>query len=116
VAHTTLQPTLPQRQETCPHCGSTNLHKFEYGIGPHHSRLGCSDCKRHIRFLPAPWTMKRAKAFVLPFGKYRGRSLGYLAGSVQGRDYLRWMAENIEGNAAKAAAVVLGLAPEERDR
>jgi hypothetical protein len=58
--------------------------------------------------------MKRAAAFVMPFGRYRNRSVGYLAGSEAGRDYLRWLAENVEGNAAKAAAVVLGLVPEER--
>jgi uncharacterized protein (DUF3820 family) len=45
----------------------------------------------------------------MPFGKHRGRTLADLAGTEAGRDYLEWLAENVEGNAATAAAVVLGI-------
>jgi hypothetical protein len=83
-----------RRRETCPYCGGRNLHEVECTGGPHHARLGCSDCHRHIRFLPAPWT------------QHRGRTVGDLARRPAGPDYLAWAAANLEGNAATAARIV----------
>jgi hypothetical protein len=107
------KPTPAREVPTCPHCGAANLEVQTCTAGPHHARLGCSDCCRHIRFLPAPWTIERARAFVLPYGKHRGRSVGELAEGAAGRGYLQWLAANTDGNAATAAGVVLGLIPEE---
>jgi hypothetical protein len=111
------QNTARQRvdaPEVCPYCRGSRLFEVRCLAGPHHARVGCSDCKRHVRFLPAPWTMERARAFVLPFGKFAGHSVGAMALTEQGRSYLHWAAENIEGNAGTAAAVALGLmTPEE---
>jgi hypothetical protein len=95
--------------ERCPHCQSTEL--FEVAsVAPHHARLGCSACKRHIRFLPAPWTRERAESFTMPFGKHRGQRLGNLAKTAVGRSYLAWLSENVDGNAQTAAALLLEAA------
>ena len=50
-----------------------------------------------------------ACSFVLPFGKFKGRTVGDLADDKQGRSYLEWAAGNIEGNAGIAAGIALGL-------
>lgn len=103
--------------DVCPHCGSSNLFEVSCTVGPHHARLGCSDCKRHIKFLAAPWTLDRAKSFTVPFGMHKGRSVGDLARSEDGRGYLRWAARKWDGNAGIAVKIVLGLLePEEATR
>jgi hypothetical protein len=112
----TLSRPADGRQGACAHCGGSNVIEVECTTGPHHARLVCGDCRRHIRFLPAPWTIERARRFVLPYGKHRGRSIGELAEGVAGRGYLQWLAANAGGNAATAAGVVLGLIPEGRER
>ena len=56
---------------------------------------------------PAPWSFARAEAFAMPFGKHRGKTLGELSKSGQGRGYLPWLAESNYGNAQKAAEIVL---------
>jgi uncharacterized protein (DUF3820 family) len=53
--------------------------------------------------------MERARAFAMPFGKHRGRTIADVAGTAAGRGYLAWVAENVEGNAATAAGIVLGI-------
>jgi uncharacterized protein (DUF3820 family) len=98
-------------QETCPYCQGTRLFSVRCLVGPHYSRLGCSDCGRHIKYEAAPWTMERARAFVMPFGKFKGRTVGALADDKQARSYLAWAADNLDGNAGTAAAVALGLKP-----
>jgi hypothetical protein len=70
-------------------------------------KVVCADCGRFVRFVPLPWTLERARRFILPYGKYRGRSVGDLTASVIGRDYLRWLAANTDGNVAKAAGIAL---------
>jgi hypothetical protein len=55
--------------------------------------------------------MERARRFVLPFGQYRGKTVGELAESTGGLDYLRWVAENISENSGIAARVALGVIP-----
>jgi uncharacterized protein (DUF3820 family) len=102
-----------KQEETCPHCGGSSLHTVECIVGPHHSRTGCSDCGRFIRFNPVPWTISRARAFVMPFGKHRGKSLAELTRTDSGRGYVEWLAENVAGNVGTAAGVVLGIVPED---
>jgi hypothetical protein len=101
------KPAPPLEVETCPRCGSQHLLEAECTDGPHHARLICGDCRRHLRFLPKLWSLERARSFVLRFGKHAGRSLGDLARSQTGRGYLAWLAANLDGNAAKAARIVL---------
>ena len=52
--------------------------------------------------------MDRARAFVMPYGKHKGRTVGQMAETGAGRSYLRWLAENVDGNVAMAASIVLG--------
>ena len=92
----------------CPGCGSTRLRLVRCD-GPHWGRRDCLDGGRRGPWLKSPWTCERAVDFVLPFGKNRGRTIGELARSGTGRSYLRWLAENVEGNAGIAAKIALGL-------
>ena len=99
---------MSEPQETCPKCGGSDLAEVRcVGTGPHYARLVCRKCQKTAKFLQAPWTFARAEAWRLPFGKHRGKTLGELSRSEQGRGYLAWMTENVEGNAQKAAEIVL---------
>ena len=99
---------MTEPAETCPKCGDTDLLEVRcVGTGPHYARISCRKCQKHVRHLPAPWSFARAEAFAMPFGKHRGKTLGELSKSGQGRGYLRWLAESNYGNAQKAAEIVL---------
>ena len=101
----------------CPHCGSSNLLDLPLDAAPHYWRKVCHDCGRHIKFNPGPWTLERALAFELPFGKHRGCKVGALARTGAGRSYLAWMATNVDGNpgtAARTALAQLLESPEHR--
>jgi hypothetical protein len=74
---------------------------------PHRARLVCDGCGRWIKFLPAEWTIERAREFRLEFGKYRGYTVGEVAATAAGFHYLRWMVANLSGGPAKAAELVL---------
>ena len=87
------------KRDTCPRCGSTRLQL----VG---TRLDCLDCGLRGAH-KAPWTIDRARAFEMPFGKYKGRTVGRIAETGAGRSYLRWAAETLDGNVAMAAAIVL---------
>jgi hypothetical protein len=91
----------------CFKCGSSSL-RVDPSHGQHHSKLTCNDCGTW-RWGKAPWTRERAESFALPWGKHRGKRIGELAQSAEGRDYLRWIAENVHGNVAIAAGIALGL-------
>lgn len=93
----------------CRFCGSRNLFEVRCESGPHYARIGCAECGRNQGFLPKPWTPERAAAFTLPFGKFRGKTVGELAKSDDGLRYLAWLADNVEGNAARAARIILGV-------
>ena len=91
----------------CPQCGATKTREILLDGGPHRARLVCDACGRWIKFLPAEWTLERAQAFRLEFGKYRGLTIGEVARRAAGHHYLRWMAETLEGGPARAAELVL---------
>jgi hypothetical protein len=104
-----MTPTTQATRPTCAGCGSTRLHEVKCNP-PHHARLDCLDCLdcgRRGSFKPSPWSLDRARAFMMPFGKFKGRTIGELAKNNQGRSYLKWAAENLDGNAGMAAAIVL---------
>ncbi len=73
------------------------------------SKRLCADCRRSNGFAPQRWSMARAQSFVMPWGKYRGRSVGELAGTQAGKEYLAWLVSNTAGNAAIAGSIALGL-------
>jgi hypothetical protein len=58
-------------------------------------------------FARTPWTLERARAFRLYFGKYKGRKLGNLTGTDEGLGYLAWLATRDAGNASIAASIML---------
>jgi hypothetical protein len=91
----------------CPSCGSENVRAELCTSGPHFATVACLDCGRQW-WGKAPWSLERARAFTMTFGRHRGWTLGELAGAGFG-DYLRWMAENVRGNPGIAAAIVLGI-------
>jgi hypothetical protein len=65
-------------------------------------------------WLKAPWSAERAANLILWFGRHKGRSVGELATTSNGRVYLRWLAQNLDNNAAIVARISLGLVqPEE---
>jgi uncharacterized protein (DUF3820 family) len=105
--------TSRDRQEACSRCGGRDLVEVPCDRGPHYRRLICRECQRHVRFVPAPWTIERARAFRMPWGKYRGQRVGDLVGSAEGRSYLHWLARKVDGNAALAASMVLRGSAEE---
>jgi uncharacterized protein (DUF3820 family)/predicted RNA-binding Zn-ribbon protein involved in translation (DUF1610 family) len=94
-------------QEKCPRCGKNTLHFVKSEV--HHGRYDCLSCGRIGPRIKSPWTIERANAFTMPFGKYQGRSVGELALTPAGKDYLRWVAESVSENAGIAAAIALGL-------
>jgi uncharacterized protein (DUF3820 family) len=57
--------------------------------------------------LKQPWSIERAKNFVLPYGRYKGKTIAALAESVDGRHYLEWLAANVEKGPGIAASILL---------
>jgi hypothetical protein len=112
--HIIPDPAAPDQGQVkdlnqCPHCGGTQVEITRCSSdSPHYARVSCFDCRR-VWWGKTPWDATRAWNFTLPFGKHRGSTVGDLAESPSGRGYLKWLAENTEGNAAKAAGIVLQL-------
>ena len=63
-------------------------------------------------FVGAPWTLERAQAFEMPYGKYKGRLMTAIP-----RDYLGWLVANLEdGKGPKiAAALILEQPPKPKN-
>jgi len=95
--------------DRCTRCGG-ELVEVACSTGPHHAELRCLACDKHVKFLPAPWTRHRAETFRVPFGTHAGTTLAELAQSENGREYLAWMANQLEGNPGIAARIVLNHA------
>jgi len=102
--HTTTLSSTTNSQRC--RCGSVNLDIQPCPDGPHFALARCRDCGR-ATWLKTPWSIERAMAFALPYGQHRGRTIGELAKSQEGRAYLRWLAGNVGGNPAIAAQIVL---------
>jgi len=50
----------------------------------------------------------------MPFGTHAGKTLAELAQTKSGREYLAWMANQLEGNPGIAARILLDHATEAR--
>lgn len=98
--------TSPDTPARCRRCGSTEVVIRRCETGPHFARVRCPDCGWH-GFLKTPWSLDRARAFTIPFGRFRGRTVGQLAQTSEGRQYLCWVADHVGGNPAVAARIVL---------
>jgi len=95
----------------CRYCGSPDIDLVPKVLrtGVVQSMRRCRGCNRRLGFVPQPWSVERARSFVLPWGKYRGHSVGELAGTQAGKEYLAWLVSNTTGNAAIAGSIALGL-------
>jgi hypothetical protein len=103
----TLVSPEQQAGTTCPSCGSDHVRIERCESGPHWSVVTCLEC--HAKnFGKTPWTLDRARAFVLRYGKFRGIPLGELATTHEGRSYLSWLSRETGGNAAIAAGLLMG--------
>lgn len=51
-------------------------------------RATCDDCN--------PYRFKNARAFVMPFGKHKGRALDKIAETDDGLRYLAWAVDNLQ--------------------
>ena len=80
--------TYPDSPTPCHHCGSAEVVIKRLTGGP-------------------PWSLDRARAFVMPWGRHRGRQLADLTGTHEGLGYLRWLADGVEGNVSTAARILL---------
>jgi hypothetical protein len=95
---------------TCSQCGQRTLYLVVKA--PHLRRLDCLTCGHVGKWLPSPWTPERASSFRLWFGKHEGRTIGELLTMSDGRNYLRWLAQDatgVEENVQIAACIALGL-------
>lgn len=101
--------------DRCPYCGSVNLDTVPCRTGPHFARVRCLDCKRQLRWAPAPLSPEHARAFVMPFGKYKGMTLGAIVATPDGSRYLRWLLSEADlrpGLARKLRMALGGIAAE----
>jgi uncharacterized protein (DUF3820 family) len=96
-------PNSPAR---CHRCGSAEVVITRCETGPHFARVRCPGCGR-TGFAKTPWSLDRARAFTMPWGRYRGRQLADLTGTDEGLGYLRWLADAVEGNVSTAARILL---------
>jgi hypothetical protein len=88
----------------CPSCGSSERSEVRIEGGPHYAKIVCSNCGRHFKFVPAPWTLRRARAFTMPYGKFKGKRAGDLPA-----DYARFAADTFDGGPGIACKIVCGL-------
>lgn len=80
--------------ERCVYCGSHTL-KTEtatFKNGTEHVRLSCGDCTRFLKWAPQEKEYSELKNFILPFGKYRGKTLGQV--DEADFEYLEWLGAN----------------------
>jgi uncharacterized protein (DUF3820 family) len=60
-----------------------------------------------------PWTMERARAIEMPFGKHKGKTLGEIADHKQDRNYLVWGSAIWDRGLGKATRIVLEICKED---
>ena len=97
---------------TCPHCGGeleiTAARRQPGHHDPPRSGPPPREPPRERKAWerePLPWTPERARAFTMPIGKYKGRTIAQIG--LADRPYVEWMAENLDRNCQKAAEVYL---------
>jgi hypothetical protein len=98
-----------RHHDRCPRCNSCYVVETQLDAAPHFARLHCRECSGHIRFVPGPWTMDRARRFIMPFGQFCGLRIDEILGTSAGRSYLAWAGRELSGNPSRAARVALGI-------
>jgi hypothetical protein len=103
-------PSLEYRG--CPRCGGGDLAtvKVQTRAGER-LKVVCAECGRYVRYAKLPWSPERAHAFVAPYGRHKGQTVGELARTLAGWGYLEWAAENCRDNFGEAARVALAAGP-----
>jgi hypothetical protein len=102
-APSSARPTKPL---ACRWCGSKNI--VDSGPkGPHWAKLVCAQCHRCVGFKKTPSHVVRAKRFVLDSGPYKGKRLGELLTTENGRVFLRSLAQDARTEAGRIAATLL---------
>ena len=89
-----MTTTIELPSPVCPRCGGASWQQS--APPPHYAAWICRECNRFIRWKPHPLTREFAGAFVMPFGKYKGRQVSAIA--ADDRDYLDWAADNFDHN------------------
>lgn len=82
----------------CKYCGTTHLDIREqiFKDGTKHLAIICSQCHRHNGFQAQGTEDERMEAFVIPFGKHRGKFLKDVI--KEDFNYCKWMSEAHEKN------------------
>jgi uncharacterized protein (DUF3820 family) len=98
--------------DDCRYCGSTDLLTVLcVPPTPHYARTGCKSCGRNLGWEPAPMTVERARAFVMPFGKHAGKTLPEVP-----REYLGFLVREGIGREGTRRVVEFFLAHAQPDR
>jgi hypothetical protein len=88
----------------CPSCGTTlTIEAASNRSGPAYPtrQNGSGGYQQPAQ----PWTPERARAFKMPFGKYRDRTMAQI--TLADPSYTEWLAENCDRNVQKAAQICL---------
>ena len=98
--------------DLCPHCGSSVVVSNDVPP-PHYAKRECIGVDHHnLGYVEGEWTLERALAWVMPFGKYRGKPMSQID-----RHYLEWIVKEFEPDksARKAAELVLTMPPKAKN-
>lgn len=87
--------------DACPRCGQPIRLDIDDVPKPHYGRLVCQE-GHWCGWVAAPMTYDRARTFVMPFGKYRGKTIADIAEEID-PSYLQWAARNIESKSIQRA-------------
>lgn len=104
---------LAEPERRCRRCGSPQLAEQPLASVGGWSRWSCLGCRsRAAAMAPSPpRTLAWAESLRLDFGRYKGRSVGELSRTDDGRGYLAWLLASASGPrvalAIEAARIVL---------
>lgn len=68
---------------------------------PHTGEYVCPRCGEFRGWVRAEWTIERARAFVMPIGRYKGQTVEQIA--EHDREWLEWAARTLQQRGPRAA-------------
>lgn len=86
--------------DSCLQCGQPLALSTEDIPKPHYGRLVCAH-GHHAAWVAAPMTYERSRGYVMPIGKYRGKTIAEI-GDEMDPSYLQWAANNMPKSIARA--------------